>query len=51
MFQINSKGTFFVFVVNFKHVSDLFIVFLLLSLNRYILVGYQIIFWLISVDV
>ena len=35
MFKVNNKNT----IVNFEYISHLFLVFLLLTLNKYILAG------------
>ena len=37
MFKVNNKNTLIFFIVNFKHISHLFLVFLLLTLNEHIL--------------
>ena len=39
MFKVNNKNTDF-FIVNFEHISHLFLVFLLLTLNKSVLAGY-----------
>ena len=31
-----------IFIVNFEHISDLFLVFILLTLNRWMLTGYPV---------
>ena len=41
MFRFNNKDTS-VFIVNFEHISHLFVVFLLLTLGRQMPAGYKI---------
>ena len=39
MFKVNNKDV--IFIVNFEHISQLFPVFLLLTLNMQMLAGYN----------
>ena len=39
-FDLRSLTSFGVFIVNFEHISHLFLVFLLLTLNKLMLAGY-----------